>query len=89
MSTPWKFVRVVWLDAYSEDPWTEIEKYDLRDHQVESFGYLVRESKNYHLIAPNVGQGDNGVWEACGLMAIPRKMVLSIDEVATPQGAAQ
>jgi hypothetical protein len=74
-----RFVRIVWLDAYSEDEWRDVDTYEMTDYVVESFGYLVKETKNYHLIAPNLGRND-GRWEAGCMMGIPKKMVLEIDD---------
>ena len=75
---PYRFVRAVWLDAYSEDEWKDVESYELTDYVVESYGYLVRENKNYYLLAPNLGRND-GRWEAGCIMGIPKKMVLEMD----------
>lgn len=74
---PFRFVRIVWLDAYSEDQWRDIDTYEFGDYAVESFGYLVKETKNYHTLAPNIGRVD-GRWEAGCMMSIPRKMVLEM-----------
>jgi len=54
---------------------------------VESFGYLVKENKNYHLLAPNLGRVD-GRWEGGCLMGIPRKMVLEIEDYPKREVAA-
>ena len=75
-----RFVRIVWLDAFSEDEWKDVETYDFTsEYYVESFGYLVKETKNYHYLAPNLGKND-GRWEAGCMMGIPRKMVLEMDD---------
>lgn len=76
---PFRFIRCVWLDAYSEDEWKNVDQYEHVDYTVESYGYLVKETKNYHLIAPNLGRND-GAWEAGCMMAVPKRMVLEIDD---------
>jgi hypothetical protein len=74
---PFPYVRVEWLDAYSEDQWLYLDDYVLHDHRVETSGYLVKENEKYLLIAPTIAWAtEEKKWEACTMMAVPKSMLL-------------
>lgn len=73
---PYPWVRVVWLDAFSEDPWLIVDDYVIHDQLVHSEGYLVRENERYVMLAPNVAYNhEDNKWEMFGAAAIPRDMM--------------
>lgn len=74
---PYPYVRVRWLDAYSEDAWVIVDDYELHDHAVDSSGYVVKENATYILLAPTVGwNAHEEHWEMATAIAIPRGMII-------------
>lgn len=73
---PFPWVRVTWLDAYSEDEWTWIDEYEMHDQLVTSEGYLVRENERYILLAPNVSYDPGAAkWSFYAASGVPREMI--------------
>lgn len=91
MSSVKRFVRVVWLDA--SDPqddasWyreSEVDKFSEEMCRVESFGYLLRQTKLYvTLVADEVVEGVRE--KTYGrLTKIPVSMVESITDIPIPE----
>lgn len=79
---PFPYVRLTWLDAWSEDAWTKLKGYVIRDHRVETTGYLVAQTETMLLIAPTLAW-DEAVneWEACTMMGIPKGMLIGPTKV--------
>lgn len=76
---PFRFVQIIWLDAYSEDQWSDLDTYVFTDYVVISRGYLVKETKKYWWLAPNIGL-NAGKWEVGCMIGIPKKMVEEMDD---------
>lgn len=73
---PFPWVRVTWLDAYSEDEWTYIDDYVMHDQLVTSEGYLVKENERYILLAPNVSfEPGEAKWSFYAASGVPREMI--------------
>lgn len=73
MAKKLKRVQLVWHDAYSTDEWTNLEDLDVDPMVVTSLGYLVTATKETVVVAGTVGQG-----QACCVIHVPRRMVVSM-----------
>lgn len=71
-------VRVVWDDAFSEDPWTEVEniKKNKELHTCTTIGFLVDQDDTHYYVASTWSSGE----VAC-TMGIPKGMVKVFEEV--------
>lgn len=68
---PPKLVTVEWVDAHSEDAWTDIEEIDNSPMVCRTVGYLIKETKQTVSVAGTVS--DDG--QACCIMHIPRAWI--------------
>ena len=91
---PYPFVRVVWLDAFSEDPWHALDEYVIHDQKVETTGYLFKENERYWLICSNVAfNHEDKKWEGFATSAVPKSMAIRplkiLRKVPTPRKPRQ
>ena len=77
---PFQKVSITWLDAYSQDDWTDLESFNPEEHPCTTEGYLIKETANYILIGPTVAIND-GTWQGCAMMAIPKGSIVSKKKV--------
>lgn len=81
-----KFLKITWRDA--EDfgsTWSEEEEaieFAGQDCLVESYGFLIKQTKLYILLAADRTLSGNKPGELGRLCKIPRKMVVTSEEIA-------
>lgn len=80
---PFKLVRVLWLDAYSEGGWKEAND-EPREAPCISVGYLIKETRKYVRLASTVSVDDEGKWHANATISIPR--VGMVEQIETLEG---
>lgn len=80
------FVKVVWHDAADEaKTWLREDELDDASIEVISFGYLLRKTRSFlHLAGDCIvgGLEDITYGRVC---KIPRKMVVSVEEIVIPE----
>ncbi len=69
-----KEVKVCWLDARSDDGWTEQADLDMRVARITTLGHLVQETTEVLCVA---GSKDERTGQLSGVMFIPQVCVLS------------
>ncbi len=70
-----KKVYVEWVDAVTEDAWTEIETLkDYKCHEVTTVAILLSEDEERLLVAHSVSRGSS-----CGALVIPRKLIKKLE----------
>ena len=74
-----KQLRVQWVDARSEDGWTEDSELDMRPAIITTLGHFVREDIAVLCIASS---RDARTGQLSGIMFIPKVCILSREDVA-------
>lgn len=73
---PFPAVKLVWLDAYSEDQgWQLFKDVKHEDKIIVTTGHLIEETQHYFVVAQHVGLNE-GHWEAGDVWHIPKRMVV-------------
>jgi len=83
ISSPYPMVRVLWVDAVSEDKWQDVEEAKdsfMDDWNVQSIGYLIKNEPedSYIVLGGSVGlEGD-----VCMTLKVPRGMIKEITHLS-------
>ena len=77
MKPPFPKVRVTWYDAFTVDEWTSLTDYKITPTKCVTEGLLIREDELYIAVAPTISRGEDGSWDACHFINIPRGMILA------------
>jgi hypothetical protein len=84
MKPPFPWVKIEWIDAYTDDEWNVVEDYVIHEQRVQSEGYLVKENDEYVVLAPNVSYNpESKTWAMMGALVVTRRMISG--EIATVQ----
>ena len=67
-------VMVTWVDARSEDGWTELSELDVRVARINTVGYVVDETEDILCVAGSV---DEVTKQVSGLMFIPKVCIIN------------
>jgi hypothetical protein len=75
-----KLYRIIWRDAFSEEPWAEEETLEPIDYLCETIGFLIENNSrpHYYTIASTISH--DGYF--CSIMNIPKSMVVSKTQIA-------
>lgn len=78
-------VKVIWVDAVSTNEWKtipDLKKEEKSDTEpCTTIGFLVRKTRYYFYVANTVSNVNAGEPLVNGIMMIPRKWVLSMQEI--------
>lgn len=87
-----RLVLIEWEDSHSSGAWQEVGG-EIEDRALvcRSVGWLVLDGENAKVVAPHINDQEPGVaLQACGVMTIPARSVLSItDLVGTSQSQSR
>ncbi len=72
-------VIVNWIDAWSEDGWTELSEIDMQTANITTLGHLVQETDDVLCIAASK---DARTGQLSGIMYIPKVCVLDRHEIS-------
>ena len=71
-------LHVEWLDARSEDGWTELKDLEPRLAHVVTLGHCIKETDDVLCLAGSI---DDATEQVCEIMHIPKRCILSRVEV--------
>ncbi len=91
VKSPFRCAAVHWLDAYSEDGWTDFDDAALvrAEHPVFTQGWVIHETERYVVLAATISPDPRkpGNWQISGAMGIPKGCILSRFDVDESQEA--
>lgn len=77
---PFYRVTIRWLDAFSEDGWTDYTDGDVvARHEVITTGWVIRDDADYVVVAGTVSPDPRkpGNWQVSGAMGIPHGCIIA------------
>ncbi len=76
------YEKVDWIDARSEDGWTEQDDLDMRVAEITTLGHVVKETADVLCIASSM---DNHGDLVAGIMFIPRRCIIHRYAIVDPE----
>lgn len=74
-----KSVHVTWIDATSDDEWTDKDEWtNIHPHTIETLGWLVEETDTHIIICTSYDEERNAI---AGRWAIPRTWLMEMKEI--------
>src|SRR5579859_510537 len=62
-------------DAFTVDEWTSLGDYKIAPTKCVTEGLPIREDELFIAVAPTISRGEDGGWDACHFINIPRCMI--------------